>query len=125
MRDCRTKGETALHRAAAFASEETIQLLLDAGATIDAKDVNGDTPLSWASWYARADTVLKNFAMATFMFATAGSPWRHISWESPASPECWPPVDAVMLVPPNTQMEPTRRWTATARGSFAALGGFD
>ncbi len=27
MRDCRTKGETALHRAAAFGSSETIQLL--------------------------------------------------------------------------------------------------
>ena len=26
-----------------------------------------------------------------------------------------------MLPPPNTQMEPTRRWRATARGSFATL----
>lgn len=51
MRDCRTKGETALHRAAAFANEDTIQLLLDAGATIDARDMNGDSPLGWASWY--------------------------------------------------------------------------
>ena len=32
MRDCRTKGETPLHRAAAFGDEEAIQLLLDAGA---------------------------------------------------------------------------------------------
>src|SRR5260370_3113560 len=30
MRDCRTKGETPLHRAAAFGAEETIHLLLDA-----------------------------------------------------------------------------------------------
>ena len=37
MRDCRTKGETPLHRAAAFGSEETVQLLLDAGAKIDAR----------------------------------------------------------------------------------------
>src|SRR5437870_2699608 len=59
MRDCRTKGETALHRAAAFASDDTIQLLLDAGATVDARDVNGDTPLGWASWYGRPDTVLR------------------------------------------------------------------
>jgi uncharacterized protein len=50
MRDCRTKGETALHRAAAFASDETVQRLLDAGATVDARDMNGDTPLGWASW---------------------------------------------------------------------------
>jgi len=43
MRDCRTKGETPLHRAAAFGDEESIQLLLDAGAAVDAKDSNGDT----------------------------------------------------------------------------------
>jgi ankyrin repeat protein len=66
MRDCRTKGETALHRAAAFASEDTIQLLLDAGATVDARDVNGDTPLGWASWYTRADTVLRKLCYGQF-----------------------------------------------------------
>jgi hypothetical protein len=66
MRDCRTKGETPLHRAAAFASEETIQLLLDAGATVDARDVNGDTPLGWASWYARPDTVLRKLCYDRF-----------------------------------------------------------
>ena len=66
MRDCRTKGETALHRAAAFASEDTIQLLLDAGAKVDARDVNGDTPLGWASWYTRADTVLRKLCYGQF-----------------------------------------------------------
>lgn len=66
MRDCRTKGETALHRAAAFAGDETIQLLLDAGATIDAKDVNGDTPLGWASWYTRPDAVLRKLCYGQF-----------------------------------------------------------
>jgi ankyrin repeat protein len=59
MRDCRTRGETPLHRAAAFADEETIQLLLDAEATIDARDTHGDTPLSWASWYGRPDSILR------------------------------------------------------------------
>src|SRR5690242_12925963 len=59
MRDCRTKGETPLHRAAAFADEDTIQLLLNAGARKDAKDMSGDTPLSWASWYRRPDTILR------------------------------------------------------------------
>src|SRR5260370_12043734 len=58
MRDVRTRGETPLHRAAAFASEDTIQLLLDAGAKIDAKDANGDTPLTWASWHMQPDSVL-------------------------------------------------------------------
>ena len=59
MRDCRTKGETPLHRAAAVGTEETIQLLLEAGAIIDAKDANGDSPLSWASWYMRPDPILR------------------------------------------------------------------
>jgi len=59
MRDCRTKAETPLHRAAAFGSEQTIQLLLDAGAIVDAKDMNGDTPLSWASWHTRPDAILR------------------------------------------------------------------
>jgi len=58
MRDCRTKGETPLHRAAAFGSEKAIQLLLDAGATIDAKDMNGDSPLTWASWHHRPAHIL-------------------------------------------------------------------
>ena len=66
MRDCRTKGETPLHRAAAFAGDETIQLLLDAGAAVDARDVNGDTPLGWASWYTRPDTVLRKLCYGAF-----------------------------------------------------------
>jgi len=59
MRDVRTRGETPLHRAAAFASADTIQLLLDNGAKIDAKDANGDSPLTWASWHLRPDSVLR------------------------------------------------------------------
>jgi uncharacterized protein len=59
MRDCRTKGETALHRAAAFGDEEAVQMLLDAGAKLDAADMHGDTPLSWGSWYARPAGILR------------------------------------------------------------------
>jgi palmitoyltransferase len=59
MRDVRTCGETPLHRAAAFGDEEAIQLLLDAGAKIDAKDAHGDSPLSWASWHLRPDAILR------------------------------------------------------------------
>jgi ankyrin repeat protein len=66
MRDCRTKGETPLHRAAAFGTEETIQLLLDAGASKEAKDMNGDSPLSWASWYARPDSILRLLCYGDF-----------------------------------------------------------
>jgi ankyrin repeat protein len=66
MRDCRTKGETPLHRAAAFGTEETIQLLLEAGAKIDAKDMNGDSPLTWASWYVRPDSILRKLCYGDF-----------------------------------------------------------
>lgn len=66
MRDCRTKAETPLHRAAAFGTEETIQMLLDAGAKLDAKDMNGDSPLGWASWYARPDTIIRKLCYGNF-----------------------------------------------------------
>lgn len=66
MRDCRTKGETPLHRAAAFGDEEAIQLLLDAGAKLDTKDANGDSPLSWASWYARSTPILRLLCYGNF-----------------------------------------------------------
>jgi uncharacterized protein len=66
MRDCRTKVETPLHRAAAFGEENTINLLLNAGATIDAKDMNGDTPLTWASWYLRPDAILRQLLYGDF-----------------------------------------------------------
>jgi uncharacterized protein len=59
MRDVRTRGETPLHRAAAFGSAETIQRLLDAGALKETKDVNGDSPLTWASWHLRPDNILR------------------------------------------------------------------
>jgi ankyrin repeat protein len=66
MRDCRTRGETPLHRAAAFASEATVQLLLDAGASREAKDVNGDSPLSWGSWHGRPDSILRRLCYGNF-----------------------------------------------------------
>jgi hypothetical protein len=66
MRDCRTKGETPLHRAAAFGTEETIQYLLDAGAAIDAIDMNGDSPLCWASWYLRPDPILQKLCYGQY-----------------------------------------------------------
>lgn len=58
MRDVRTRGETPLHRAAAYGTANTIRMLIDAGASLDAKDANGDTPLGWASWALREAPVL-------------------------------------------------------------------
>jgi ankyrin repeat protein len=66
MRDVRTRGETSLHRAAAFGDQEAIQLLLNAGATIDVKDANGDSPLTWASWHLRPTPILRMLCYGTF-----------------------------------------------------------
>ncbi len=59
MRDAFTKGETPLHRAAAFGNEDTIRMLLEAGADKTQKDSQRDTALSWASWHCRPASVLK------------------------------------------------------------------
>ena len=82
MRDCRTKGETPLHRAAAFGTEEVIRLLLEAGAVADAKDMNGDTPLSWASWHLRPDAILRQLCYGDFrVSASRGSTYDHgVGW---------------------------------------------
>jgi uncharacterized protein len=66
MRDIRTRGETPLHRAAAFANEEAIQMLLDAGAILDAKDATGDTPLTWASWHLRPRPILRMLCYGSY-----------------------------------------------------------
>lgn len=66
MRDCRTRGETPLHRAAAFGTEAMIDLLLAAGAAVDAKDTSGDTPLTWASWHLRPAAILRKLCYDGF-----------------------------------------------------------
>jgi ankyrin repeat protein len=58
MRDVRTRGETPLHRAAAFGDEAMITQLLERGADRRLRDANGDTPLSWASWHLRPASIL-------------------------------------------------------------------
>lgn len=66
MRDARTKVETPLHRAAAFGSEVVIDLLLKAGAKLDVKDANNESPLSWASWYKRPAFILAKLCYGEF-----------------------------------------------------------
>jgi uncharacterized protein len=72
MRDVRTRAETPLHRAAAFGTEQAIQMLLDAGAVLDAKDVNGDSPLTWASWHGRSGAILKKLCYGNHRMSAAG-----------------------------------------------------
>ena len=62
MRDVRTKGETPLHRAAAYADQKTIAYLIEHGADKTVKDANGDSPLSWASEHLRPGAILSLLA---------------------------------------------------------------
>ncbi len=66
MRDCRTRGETPLHRAAAFCSEAAVEMLIEAGAKLDLKDANGDSPLSWGSWHGRPDSILRKLCYGPY-----------------------------------------------------------
>ena len=94
MRDCRTRAETPLHRAAAFGTEQAIQLLLDAGARIEAKDMNGDTPLTWASWYLRADSILRKLCYGDFRI----HPDRHSTGDHGHG---WGAMDSFLLGKPH------------------------
>ena len=58
-RDIRTRGETPLHRAAAYGDAEMIDALIRAGADKCAKDIHGESPLTWASWHLRDNAILK------------------------------------------------------------------
>ena len=86
MRDCYTKAETPLHRAAAFGSKRSIQKLLDAGARRDIKDMNGETPLSWASWHLRPASILRLLCYGKFSIHPDNqSSYDHGSgWEQPS-----------------------------------------
>lgn len=73
MRDARTKGETPLHRAAAYGDAEIIQLLLDHGADKAARDAHGDSPLSWASAHLRPGVILRLLAFGPHQMSEAGA----------------------------------------------------
>lgn len=71
MRDVRTKGETPLHRAAAYADLQTINFLLANGADKEATDTHGDSPLSWASYHLRPGTILSALCYGDFKVSEA------------------------------------------------------
>jgi len=58
MRDVRTKGETPLHRAAAYGDEAMIEYLLANGADKQARDAYGISPIGWASEHLRPGSIL-------------------------------------------------------------------
>lgn len=62
MRDVRTRGETPLHRAAAYADARTIDYLIQNGANKEAVDAHGDSPLSVASKHLRPGKILRLLA---------------------------------------------------------------
>lgn len=68
MRDVRTKGETPLHRAAAYSDAETVEFQLERGADREARDINGDSPLTWASEHLRPGSILALLAFPPFRF---------------------------------------------------------
>ncbi|MGD9902544.1 MAG: ankyrin repeat domain-containing protein [Vicinamibacterales bacterium] len=94
MRDVRTRGEAPLHRAAAFGSETAIQLLLDAGADVEARDAHGDTPLSWASWHLRPPAVLRLLAYGPLRI----HPDNHATYDHGAG---WGQMDAAAMGRPH------------------------
>lgn len=73
MRDVRTKGETPLHRAAAYGDEAMISYLIDQGADKQARDANGDSPLTWASEHLRAGSILRLLAFPPHSVSEAGA----------------------------------------------------
>ena len=72
MRDARTRRETPLHRAAAVGGERSIRLLLDAGASREARDTYGDSPLAWASWHRRPRAILRLLCFGPHRIAPGG-----------------------------------------------------
>lgn len=71
MRDVRTKGESPLHRAAAYADAETVRFLIANGADKTLRDANGDSPLTWASEHLRNGEVLYSLQFGEFAISEA------------------------------------------------------
>jgi hypothetical protein len=76
MRDATMKGETPLHRAALFGMPSTIALLLEAGASREARDAFGETPLAWASWARRPTEVLRPLLYGEHRIHPGNQPMR-------------------------------------------------
>jgi len=76
MRDARTRGETPLHRAAAFGGVRTLNLLIAAGGDLHGRDAQGDSPLAWASWYRRPPEILRLLLVPPHQISASYQPMR-------------------------------------------------
>ena len=54
-----TRGETPLHRAAAYASNQIVEMLLTAEADRSIQDIDGYSPHSWAGWHRRSKELVE------------------------------------------------------------------
>ncbi len=86
MRDVRTRGESPLHRAAAFADGETIDLLLATGVPLEITDARGDSPLSWGSWAGRPDDILRRLCFGPHRIRPDRQPMADALIGEPVSP---------------------------------------
>jgi ankyrin repeat protein len=73
MRDVRTKGETPLHRAAAYGDEAMIKYLIENGADKEVRDAHGKSPISWASEHLRPGSILKLLAFPPHNISDPGA----------------------------------------------------
>lgn len=71
MRDVRTRGETPLHRAAAYADARTIAFMLENGADKTLTDAHGASPLTWASEHLRSGDILHLLQFGTHHISDA------------------------------------------------------
>ena len=60
--DTPTRGETPLHRAAAYSPADIVKMLLVAGADRSIPDANGNTPFHWAGWHKRPKKLVQLLA---------------------------------------------------------------
>lgn len=76
MRDVRCCGETPLHRAAAYGDHRMIELLLEHGANKQARDKNGDSPITWASRHLRPGSILDLLAFGKHKIGKRSAEWN-------------------------------------------------
>jgi hypothetical protein len=76
----RTYHGTPLQYAASGGHGETVQALVDHGATIDSRDVQGRTPLAWAAQNGHADVVRRLLSAGAAVNSRASGGWTPLHY---------------------------------------------